>query len=115
MPEPLENLQQDPYLHNTAPRFIGLKIFPDFQAQLELLLIQVCQGDPDCEAAYAKYWPDVSKTLFGPENQVRLLRTGKRGRVLDNGSKETEFKSLSLRLVCLTFSDNVFKICACYC
>ena len=78
MPEPFENLLQDPYLHYTALIFIGLKIFSDFQAQLELLLIQVCQGDPDCEAAYAKYWPDVSKTLFGPENQVRLLRTGKR-------------------------------------
>lgn len=115
MPEPFENLQQDPYLHYTELIFIGLMIFSDFQGQLELLLIQVCQGDPNCEAAYAKYWPDVSKTLFGPENQVRLLRTGKRlglrGRVLDDGSKESGFKYLSLLLVCLTFSDNVIKSC----
>jgi hypothetical protein len=39
---------------------------------LEFLLAEVCQGDPDCEDAYNKYWRDVASTLFGPENQVSM-------------------------------------------
>ena len=38
---------------------------------MELLLLQVCQGDVQCEDAYKLHWPPVSDTLFGLHH-VRL-------------------------------------------